>query len=415
MGNIYSRMNPIMDSMLVVFNKLKKTYFTVNKDIQFETSIKKLKEFFELDDNEAAFFTYFFVTYIDYHQKPIDITILADQHEINPLVFLSFTDEINSLTEKGLLIKDLSNIVTSDAKFYRVPKDVIRAVEKADKKMLKESMKLKDDSLIYPDKIKEKELFYPKKIMEEINTLTDCLQKEKLEAIQNRLEEKALPKGICIMLHGESGTGKTETVFQIAKKTGRGIFYVDIPSVKSIYMSGTLKNLSDVFEKYNKICIELKSRGEEIPILLFNEADSIFGKRLKNASRGSEIDENQTQCVLLDLMEKQQGIIIATTNLSGNFDDAFERRFLFKMKFEKPDLEIKKKIWKNKMEWLDSKTIERLASNYELSGAEIDNVVRKATMQEVLSGNRSSDKEIETYCQQERLTEKICCRIGFAS
>ena len=65
---------------------------------------------------------------------------------------------------------------------------------------------------------------------------------------------------------------------------------------------------------------------------MFNEADALFGKRIEPPRGGCEIDENHTQSFLLDSIEKQEGIIIVTTNLAGNFDEAFERRFLFKIK-----------------------------------------------------------------------------------
>ena len=80
---------------------------------------------------------------------------------------------------------------------------------------------------------------------------------------------------------------------------------------------------------------------------MFNEADALFGKRIENVKHGSEIDANNTQAILLDSIERQEGIIMVTTNLAGNFDEAFERRFLYKIKFERPNLEMKKKIWKS--------------------------------------------------------------------
>lgn len=115
-----------------------------------------------------------------------------------------------------------------------------------------------------------------------------------------------------------------------------------------------------------------------------------------------------------DYLERQSGFVICTTNLAGNFDEAFERRFLFKIKFEKPDLDIQKKIWKNKVTWLNKKSVEHLASSYALSGAEIDNVVRKVTIKEVLTGKRSSVVEIEDYCQKEKFDKKSSGGICFS-
>ena len=142
--------------------------------------------------------------------------------------------------------------------------------------------------------------------------------------------ERALPKGVCLMFHGHSGTGKTESVFQIAKKTGRAIYRVDIGSMISQWMGGTASNLSTVFEKYKKFCENAKKHSEPLPILLFNEADAIFGRRVSGSNDtrlgGWAVDENHTQAALLDHIERQEGILIVTTNLPGNFDEAFERR-----------------------------------------------------------------------------------------
>lgn len=76
-----------------------------------------------------------------------------------------------------------------------------------------------------------------------------------------------------------------------------------------------------------------------------------------------------------------EGIMIATTNLADNFDGAFERRFLFKVHFDKPTLEAKKSIWRDKLSMLTDEEAHTLASKFDLSGGQIDNIVRKTMMQ----------------------------------
>lgn len=414
MGDIYNgNTNIIMVSIKNVYNHLKNNYLTACKDIKFEIALKRLKNFLNLDSSEIALFCVLFVEYYSYGEKPVNIGILSNELNINPLRFLEFQDEFNSLEEKGFIYSDFTDTGNSLSKYYRISEDIVNAIIKQNEKMLEKALRLKDKDLTYPDDIPVKELFYPKEIKNEISKLTEYLEKENLKAIQSRLEKNAMPKGVCIMLYGKPGTGKTETVYQIAKKTGRAIFYVDIGHATSQFMGGTIKNLSSIFEKYKLICKNCKMHGEELPILLFNEADALFGKRIQNAMHGLQIDENHTQSFLLDYIEKQEGIIIATTNLSENLDDAFERRFLFKIKFEQPDLDVKKKIWKNKVYWLTKDSVEQFASTYDFSGAEIENIVRKATMNEVLTGKRSSAKEIKQFCETEKLEKTNKMRIGF--
>lgn len=413
MADIYGTTNKIMNSIKIVYNNLKKNYLNAGKDILFETNLKRLQEFFNLDSNEVALFCLMIVEYFRFDEVPVNIGILSNQLETNPLRILEFYDEFQSLEEKGFIYSDSSKKEKSLSKYYRVSEDVVNAILKEDRNLLDKATRIKDRNLTYSEDIQEKTLYYPKEIEGEISKLYEYLEKDNLEAIQNRLVEKAMPKGVCIMLYGKPGTGKTETVYQLAKKTGRAIFHVDIGNTISQWVGGTVNNLKQVFEKYEQLCKQLKSRGEEIPILLFNEADALFGKRIEPPRRGCEIDENHTQSFLLDSIEKQEGIIIATTNLAGNFDEAFERRFLFKIKFEQPNLEIKKKIWKNKVSWLRKDSVEEFASCYDFSGAEIENVVRKATMNEVLTGKRSSVKEIKDYCETEKIEKNNRMRIGF--
>jgi len=108
------------------------------------------------------------------------------------------------------------------------------------------------------------------------------------------------------------------------------------------------------------------------------------------------------------------GILIATTNLCENFDAAFERRFLFKVKFGQPSPEAKKAIWKSKLSWLSDEECDKLATRYDLSGGEIDNIVRKTFMEQVTSGVRPSLETIEDWCRNEKLGTKNGNAIGFA-
>ena len=298
---------------------------------------------------------------------------------------------------------------------YRVSDEVTNAILKNDSSIFKKGLHVKEQDLTYPEDISEKELFYADSIKEDISSLFTYLEYNRFNLIQKRLVENNMSRGVCIMLHGDSGTGKTETVYQLAKKTNRAVFHVDIGSTISQWVGGTEQNLSEIFRKYQRFCAQANQRQENIPILLFNEADALFGHRLEHPEQGSEIEANHIQSVLLDYLEKQNGILIVTTNLAGSFDEAFERRFLFKIKFEKPDFEMKKKIWKSKAKWLANPSIDYLADKYSFSGGEIDNIIRKATMNEVLTGSRSSEEEIENLCQKEKLEQSRKISIGFST
>ena len=179
--------------------------------------------------------------------------------------------------------------------------------------------------------LKEKHLFYDDALGKEVGTLSNLLSEERYGGIKTALEEKGMRSGFTCLFYGDPGTGKTETVYQLARTTGRDIIMVDVSKLKSMWVGESEKNLKALFSKYRKVVRDSKVT----PILLFNEADAIFGIRQSGAERAIDKMENTFQNIILQEMEDLQGIMIATTNLSENFDKAFERRFLYKVKFDK--------------------------------------------------------------------------------
>lgn len=275
--------------------------------------------------------------------------------------------------------------------------------------------KLDEKSLILPDTIVSKKLFYSQENQNQINMLYSSLSKENLNNIQNGLKSRGFPTGICILLYGAPGTGKTESVYQIAKATNREIIHVDISQIKSCWLGESEKLIQKIFDDYKKLCQKLKLNGKnDYPILLFNEADAIIQKRTEFRGGGAEKTENAMQNILLENLEKFDGIMIATTNLEINMDAAFERRFLYKIKFENPTLEAKTAIWQSKLNWLPEDQAKQLASEYNFSGGEIDNVVRKATMEEILNGSKVTINRLEELCKSEKLiTSNSERKMGF--
>lgn len=258
--------------------------------------------------------------------------------------------------------------------------------------------------IIQPEKITHKKLFYNAENETEIARLTESLEEKNLNTIQERLKEKGLPKGIAVLLYGAPGTGKTETVYQIAKKTGRKILHVDISSSKSCWYGESEKIIKKIFVDYKNLCkVCNNEKNGKMPILLFNEADGILSKRNESTRGACDQTENAIQNIILEEMEKLEGIMIATTNLASNLDAAFERRFLFKIKFENPSVDAKMKIWKSKMEWLSDDAIRTFATDYDFSGGQIDNIVRKVTMDEVITGKRPKAEELIALCKNEKL------------
>ena len=228
--------------------------------------------------------------------------------------------------------------------------------------------------------------------------------------ICNRLKEKGRRQGFACLFYGAPGTGKTESVLQLARKTGRDIMQVNISQVKSMWVGESEKNIKAIFDRYRTIA----KHSKRVPILLFNEADAIIGKRREGAERSVDKMENSIQNIILQEMESLDGIMIATTNLVQNMDHAFERRFLYKVKFEKPELAQRTKIWQSMMPRLSADMAGKLASSFDFSGGQIENITRKCDIESILYGDDYvTDEKIEQYCREEKIVKKGSVRIGF--
>jgi SpoVK/Ycf46/Vps4 family AAA+-type ATPase len=113
-------------------------------------------------------------------------------------------------------------------------------------------------------------------------------------------------------------------------------------------------------------------------------------------------------------MESLEGIMIATTNLVQNIDAAFERRFLYKIKFDKPELAQRVRIWQSLMPAISETTANTLASNYDFSGGQIENIARKCDVDSILYGTDVINEDrIIQYCADECIVKGEKPKIGF--
>ena len=259
-------------------------------------------------------------------------------------------------------------------------------------------------------KLAKKQLFFPKDIQRQIEELSSFLQPENYQKIQERMKEKGFRNGFACLFYGSPGTGKTETVYQLARKTGRNIMVVDVPQLKGMWVGQSEKNVKALFDRYR----EQVSKAKLTPILLFNEADAIIGKRKNGAENAVDKMENSLQNIILQEMEQLDGIMIATTNLQQNMDKAFERRFLYKIKFDKPTEEARASIWHSMIPDLSDLNVHTLASKYDFSGGQIENIARHYAIDTILHGQAEDVLPmLIRHCDNERLDETNVKKIGF--
>ena len=185
--------------------------------------------------------------------------------------------------------------------------------------------------------------------------------------------KKSLKPGYRSLFYGPPGTGKTLTASLIGESINADVYRIDLSMVVSKYIGETEKNLENVFSQ-----AENKNW-----VLFFDEADALFGKRTQTSSSNDRY-ANQEVSYLLQRIEDFSGIVILATNLKGNIDEAFARRFQSLIYFPLPNTEQRYQLWKNalceNLHLVKEVDLYQLAEEYELSGGAIINITRYAAI-----------------------------------
>lgn len=295
----------------------------------------------------------------------------------------------------------------ADANYYHLT-DKAKCELIGDEVLIKSADK-HDRNFILHNTIKKKELFFDAYEQEQVDRLTNLLMPENFAAVQKRLSDNGMRNGFASLFYGAPGTGKTETVYQIARQTGRDILLINVSEIKSFWVGESEKNIKKLFDDYR----ENVSHAEIAPILLFNEADALLGTCLETL-RSIDKMENALQNIILQEMENLNGIMIATTNMTRNLDKAFERRFIYKIEFSNPSLYAKKQIWRMMLPDITDSVADELAILYDFNGGQIENIVRKSAVEQLLTGGLPSLDTLHGFCRNERLNQTDNRpRIGF--
>ena len=396
-----------------------------NKELTYELTVDKIKYLFDcnthllyvqkvksyklLEDDEMllVLFSHLFVNNNDDNIGLYDIEFLYEKFIWSTTKYDLKHDQ--HILQERKLIEYSNNDGFADRDSFRITTEVKRALFSELNLVSMDQAKKRND-VVKAEEITPKKLFYGDKISGQIDELGKLLDDVQYKEIRKRMKDTGFRCGFTCLFYGAPGTGKTETVLQLARRTGRDIVQVNISQIKSMWVGESEKNIKQVFDNYRT-----KVRECDItPILLFNEADAIISKRKEGAERSVDKMENSIQNIILQEMETLDGILIATTNLAQNMDKAFERRFLYKIEFEKPTIETRMSMWHEMIPVLKEEETRILANKYDFSGGQIENIARHYTIANILHGE--SDNVIDSlsaYCDSERLNAKETRKIGF--
>ena len=315
--------------------------------------------------------------------------------EMNTLIDLISFDDYERIKNRALL-EDGARLINEDvidyeemlnpfggiSRAFYIVDEVLQSIMHPQKK--KKVRKLKLDMLIKEQDIFE--LIEPSTSLENVvlnptteQTLQNLMRQLDREVV-SRLHEwgiKDKKAGIDarIIFYGPPGTGKTLTAHSLAKSLKRQVLSFDCSKILSMYVGESEKNVRKIFDTYADLTRQTKTE----PILLLNEADQFLSPRSSGVGSSADQMHNQMQNIFLEQIEKFQGILIATTNLLENIDQAFSRRFNYKIEFKKPDQKQRLALWKMMLPqnapYEEGFDVEALVS-YPLTGGQINLIVK---------------------------------------
>jgi len=364
---------------------------------------------------------------LDEKEKRIFLALLKEEYsggeglfrDMNTLIELISFDEYEKIKNRALL-EDGAKLITEEIIDYEEILNMFGGVSRSfylqeevmqriiHPKKSKKVTKLKLDALVGEQELFEylkptttlDDVVLHPKTRETLNNVVKQVDKEVFKKLKEwGIKDKRKGIDARIIFYGAAGTGKTMTAMSLAKTLKRPILSFDCSKILSMYVGESEKNVRKIFDEFK----ELSRKAKVDPILLLNEADQFLSSRSEGAGSSTDKMHNQMQNIFLEQIEKFEGILIATTNLLGNIDKAFSRRFNYKIEFKKPGKKQRLRLWQvmlpEKADYSESFNVETLAQ-YELTGGQINLIIKNtaykvAVRDESVFSNKDFLEEIE--------------------
>jgi hypothetical protein len=372
--------------------------------------IKKIQECgIKNNYKEARYFLTFVMALSIYENAPVNIDTvhrLFSKDQIDRFFWVQ-----KFMSEKSPLIQN-SLILTHEQygidQLYSVGEQWLRLFVPT-ASLMSEKKAIKLLSRISAKSISPIELIFNAENKLVLNSIETLLNEKKFAEYVSKMESQNLLAGLTVLLSGHPGTGKTEYCRQLAKKTNRDILFFEVAKARSKWYGETERNIKQVFDEYRYFCSGMKHK----PILLFNEADSIFSARGSNKTSIGQV-ENVVQTILLNELEQFEGILIATTNRPETFDKAFLRRFHYQIDLLEPAIDSKISLLEQIFPQLSTSICNNFSVNFDFTGADLLNIRKKLVIHEVINHNIALEEFIEEELQSMPRNKTQCTsKIGF--
>jgi SpoVK/Ycf46/Vps4 family AAA+-type ATPase len=223
-------------------------------------------------------------------------------------------------------------------------------------------------------------LVVPDGVLTELTTAIEVLRVEGKVFDEWGLRRIEPSPKTALNFHGPPGTGKTLAAHAIAHRLGRHIIVASYAEIESKFHGDGPKNVKAIFQAAER----------DSAVLFIDEADSLLSRRLTNVTQGSEQAINSMRSQLLICLEQFHGVVIFSTNLVENYDQAFETRVRH-VHFPMPDLDCRREIWRRhlvpELPLEADVNVETLADKLDdVCGRDIKNAVIDAAVRAAVAG-----------------------------
>ena len=363
----------------------------------------RIEERVKITDKPIVVEEFFKEKELDEKERRIFLALLKEEYsggegqfrDMNTLIELISFDEYEKIKNRALL-EDGAKLITEEIIDYEEILNMFGGVSRAFyleedimQRIIHPAKKKKVAKLKLNELVDEQDLF---EYLRPTTTLDDVVlhpkTRETLDNLVKQVDREVFKKlkdwgikdkknGIDarIIFYGPAGTGKTMTALSLARTLKRPVLSFDCSKILSMYVGESEKNVRKVFDDFK----ELSRKAKVDPILLLNEADQFLSSRSQGHGSSADKMHNQMQNIFLEQIEKFEGILVATTNLLGNIDKAFSRRFNHKIEFKKPGKKQRLRLWQfmlpERADYDEGFSIKELA-RYELTGGQINLVIK---------------------------------------
>ncbi|MBM3442837.1 MAG: AAA family ATPase [Bacteroidetes bacterium] len=350
---------------------------------------------YELDLNEKFLFVIMAAHYLYYPNRSVDAERILQR--IEKKYYLISKDIMNG--RNALVKNNLITFATKEFKSVDEMKLSDFACEHLGLQLDEQSGKvnLEYGQLIFPEEIENKEVFYNPSVETQVHSLDKII-----EVYHNQPKGEPIFKSVKVLIDGPSGTGKTQTILNLAKKSSAIIYEVG-HQLKNPYVGMTEAAYAGMFKEYYQCCDKFSKQGKTVWFVI-NEFEGLVAKRIA-AERAADFMVSTATSIFLKETDssKFRGVMLCTSNHIDHVDSAVMRRMTIKINMVEPDKQTQHKIFASRFSFLHESEIKQLCTPYSLTGASIENVFEKYTLMRKIGQleNKRPIDLLHDICSQE--------------